>query len=313
MKLKIEENSDMIRFALGDVTTGWMKRDDTFVQRIREDNLNRFYRDKHIAREIEIKNILDDGIKLLNSKRFKKAIDCFDKVLFYDEKHFEALMLKSQALFGQGHFVKSFRFYKRAVRCGADEDVEYRKTLLKKSGEERGDFPKIKRNIYAGDEAVAKGDFKAALDFYDKALVNPSRFKNKILYKLLNKKAFILIRLERFDGALASFDVSIKVHENDMAYYGRGFCEYKLGFDCENSLIMAKNISKKYILQKAQIFNKLKIYEKALESFNLFLDNYFVIDLKFKRAIEGKCEALDNLGLDSSFEKDILLELSSLK
>ena len=117
-------------------------------------------------------------------------------MLFYDPEYGEALSNKSYALYGQNHFVKSLRYYKRAVE--ADEslkNMEYHKLLLGKSNEERQHFPKLKLNIYAGDEHFASGEYQKAVDSYNRALMNPSKFKDKILSKLLNKKATTLFFL----------------------------------------------------------------------------------------------------------------------
>lgn len=50
-------------------------------------------------------------------------------------------------------------------------------------------------------------------------------------------------------------------------------------------------------------------HEKALECFCEFLDNHFVLDDDFTRAVEGKAFALEALSKDSSCERDILSQL----
>jgi len=147
------------------------------------------------------------------------------------------------------------------------------------------------------------------LDFYDKALMNPSKFKSKIIYKLLNKKGLVLVRLNRIDEALASFEASNQALDNGLAYFGIGYCRHALGEDCADSLKKAEGIDKKYLLKKAMIFNDIKLYDDALDAFNLFLHNHFRLDSGFKSAIEGKMTALDNLDLESTFERKILLQL----
>ena len=169
-------------------------------------------------KEIEIKNILDEGKKYLGSEKYSKAIECFDEAIFYDKNYAEALLFKSHALFGQNHFIKSLRFYKKTLKANAYlKDIEYHKLLLAKSSEERDNFPKIKRHIYNGDEHFARGDFKRAVVSYDKALANPSKFNSKILYKLLNKKGTALFKLKRFDESFECFNESLKVRPSDYA------------------------------------------------------------------------------------------------
>ena len=309
LELEIDEKDDRVKIALGDVSTKWISRDDLFIERICDENINPFYRTLHLTREIEVKNILDRGIELLNLQKYGKAIKCFDESIFFDENYADALFNKSHALFNQGHFVKSLRFYKKAIKSGYPKDIEYHKLLLKKSSEERDNFPKIKKNIYAGDESAAKGEFERALDFYDRALMNPSKFKSKIIYKLLNKNGLVLVRLNRIDEALESFEASNQALDNGLAYFGIGYCRHSLGEDCADSLKKAEGIDKKYLLKKALIFNDIKLYDDALDAFNLFLHNHFRLDSGFKSAIEGKMIALDNLDLESTFEREILLQL----
>lgn len=312
LELEIDKKDDLIKIAIDGVSTNWICRDDLFINRICDENINPFYKTLHLTREIEVKNTLDRGIELLNLQKYSKAIECFDEAIFFDEDYSEALINKSHALFNQGHFVKSLRFYKRAIQSGCPKDIEYHKLLLKKSSEERDNFPKIKRNIYAGDESAAKGEFEKALDFYDKALVNPSRFKNKILYKLLNKKALILVRLNRIDDALESFEASNHALDNGLAYFGIGWCRHSLGKECADSLKKAVGIDKKYLLKKALIFNEIELYGDALDAFDLFLYNHFKLDSSFKSAIEGRITALDNLNQDSSFERDVFSQIQNI-
>lgn len=286
--MKITELDGKIRYEEGDLKTNWMSPDDSF--RLRVENLNPDCRERHLSKEIEIRNVLDEGIAYLNKGKYPKAIACFDEVLFYDSAYCDALISKSHALYGQGHYVKALRFYRRAVKAGASKDDDYYRRLLDESRRERDSFPKIKSNIYAGDEAASQRDYLTALNFYDKALVNPSKFKKKILYKLLNKKACVLINLNRFDEALASFDVSLRVHENDLAYFGKGYCQYRLGMDCHDSLLKAQRIEKSYLLKKAMILKELGYDGDALSAADCFLDNHFTPDDDYYTALKLKSE-----------------------
>lgn len=303
--LAIFENGDMVKIQFGDLKTGWIGRSDSFLERISPENLNEFFMKGHLQKEIEMKNILDEGIAFLDLEKYAKAIGCFDEVLYYDSNYSEALAGKSHALCGQGHFVKALRYFKRS-NVGDDE---YYRLLLGESSAERDGFPKIKRNIYAGDEAAFRRDFENAVGFYDRALEDTSKFKSKILFKLLNKKAFALIELGRIDEARASFDVSIRVHENDLAYFGRGYCQYELDLDCIDSLSHARRIDKKCLLKKALILNDLKCFGDALECFDEFLANHFILDEDFSLALQGKIAALDGMSLDGSHEKEIMFQI----
>lgn len=163
-----------IRFEFDGVYTDWMDEDDPFSIRIDESALNVNRLKEHISKEIEIKNKLDEGISFLGNEKYPKAIECFDEVLFYEPQYGEALINKSRALFGEKHFVKALRYYRRAVKASADlRDVEYQRLLLTCAGRERDGFPKLKHNIYAGDEYFSHDEYEKALESYKKALANP--------------------------------------------------------------------------------------------------------------------------------------------
>ena len=73
-------------------------------------------------------------------------------------------------------------------------------------------FPKIKQNIYTGDELFTKGEYEKAVSYYDRALNDPSKFRDKISSKLLNKKATALIKLEKYEDALKTIRHAAEVN-----------------------------------------------------------------------------------------------------
>ncbi|MEE0935064.1 MAG: hypothetical protein U0L42_05265 [Methanobrevibacter sp.] len=295
-------NENQLKFAVGDLATSWIGPDDNFIKRINFSNLNPYSLQAHILKEIEIKNTLDEAKHLLGNDKYGKAISLLDDVLYYDPEYGEALFFKSKAIFGQGHFVKSLRHYKRAVRCdGSLKDVEYHKLLLKKSSEERDSFPKIKQNIYAGDEYFAKGDFKNALESYDRALENPTRFKTKILSKLLNKKATALVKLQMTEKAVEVFTQSVSVKPNDYAYFYLGI------YSDTQYLKKALDISKRQLLMKASKLHEAGENDLALDCVDEFLANHFKVDDDYRRALDLKLEVLGKLNLDAS-EIESLIE-----
>lgn len=284
--LTIFRDGDKIRFCAGEDATSLMASDDRFIERIQFENLNPDFLEKHLAKEIEIKNALDEGADLLKNNDFSKAIEMFDMVFYYDSEYGEALLLKSKALFGQGHFVKSLRHYKRAVKSDSRlNDVEYHKLLLAKSSEERDNFPKIKRNIYAGDEYYARGEFKRALESYDKALANPSNFKNKILSRLLNKKATALVKLDMIDDAVEVFKKSVSVKPNDYAVFYLGIYDYDSSFDAFRRHL---NITKRQLLMKAEKLSECGEDDLALECLDEFFDNHYRVDEDYRKALDLK-------------------------
>ena len=165
-ELTCEIRQDKVRFSINGISTNWMDRNDSFTERIDIDNLNPNRLVEHLVKEIQIKNTLDEARDYLNKEKYPKAIEKLDEVLYYDPAYGEALMIKSHALFGQKHFVKSLRHYRRAVK--ADEslgDNDYYRLLLKSANDERSNFPKLKLNIYAGDEHYSNEEYEKALSY----------------------------------------------------------------------------------------------------------------------------------------------------
>ena len=274
-ELHYEKEADKVRFTFNGLSTGWMSLDDPFIKRIDEDNLNSEFLGQHITKEIEIRNTLDEANSHLASEKYQKAIDDFDEVLYYDPDYAEALIGKSHALYGQKHFVKSLRHYKKAIKADESlEDRDYYRLLLEKSHEERDTFPKLKLNIYAGDEFFAKGEFEKAVESYDRALANPSRFKDKILSKLLNKKGSALLQLERYADAMECFEKS----KNDFSYFGQGYCEYKLGLPVNDRFRGYLKIDKKFQLKQAVILNELGFRDESKGICDYLSENHFKRD-----------------------------------
>ena len=294
-ELSFEVRDNQVKFSIRDLSTNWMSEKDSFIKRIDKDNLNQKCIIKHLLKEMEIKNILDEGTRFLNLEKYPKAIESFDEVLFYDPEYGDALLNKSYALYGQKHFVKSFRHYKRAVKADSNlKNIEYHKLLLAKSNEERDHFPKLKLNIYAGDEYFSKGEYKKAVDSYNRALANPSKFKDKILSKLFNKKATALLKLNDFDGALSCFKESLKVENNDYAIYGKGFCEYELRIDVDDDFKTRLNITKRQMLRQVSILNELGYLEQSLKICDFLLENHFKEDDLYFKLMESREFAIDN-------------------
>lgn len=274
-ELTYEIQDTLIKFTIANVSTYWMGESDSFFKRIDINNLNKELLTQHLIKEIEIKNILDDGLNYLKKKKYPKAIECFDKVLYYDSEYGEALLNKSYALYGEKHFVKSLRYYKKAIKTDSNlKDSNYYKLLLQESNNERGNFPKIKQDIYLGDEYFTRGEFEKALDLYNRALANPSKFREKILPKLINKKARTLIRLGEYGEAYSCFKKSI----GDCAIFGRGYCEFKLGFDINDEFKTILDVGKKQQLKQAVILNQLGYWKDSLKICDYLANNHFRCD-----------------------------------
>ena len=294
-----------VKFTCRDLSSNWIDIDDEFIKRIQYVNLNKDKLEQHLECEIRFKNRLDEGNLFLKKEKYSKAISCFDDVLYYDSKYVEALISKSHALFGQRHYVKALRYYRKAGESGSFTDSDYYKMLLDKSREERDGFPRIKLNIYAGDEYFTKGDYSRALESYNSALQDSSKFKEKILFKLLNKKATALFLLGEFKQSLECFKKSIEVTDNDYAHFGMGYCLYKMSMDdpknrvCEscldgiyvekirNSFKKAVKINKKQLLIKADIMYDLGCLDEALNYYEEFLNVHFIEDNDYIKASEG--------------------------
>lgn len=294
MNINSTRSCDKIRFEIDDVSTNWVNNDDSFINRIDEDNLNPDCPEKHLKKEIEIKNRLDEGIVFFNEEKYPKAIGCFDDVIYYDSNYAEALFFKSRCLQAQGHFVKALRYYRKAINAdGSFEDIGYHKTLQRQANEERSNFPKIKLNIYNGDEYFARADYNNALESYDRALSNPSKFKEKILFKLLNKKATALFRLNRFDESLDCFFKSLNSKRNDYAIYGIGCCQYRMELELIDEFKRPLAITKEQSINQILILNDLGFFRQSLLISTGILENHFVLDELYFKLVECKIHALD--------------------
>ena len=300
-EIAFEVRDDMVKFTFSDFSTGWMSVDDSFSKRIDKSNLNPIFLDKHIIKEIEVRNVLDDGINLLKAEKYGKAIEKFDEVLFYDPEYGEALIKKSFALRGQRHFVKALRHYKKAVN--ADDgltDIEYHKSLLLEANNERSNFPKLKLNIYAGDEHFAKGEFENAVESYERALANPSRFKDRILSKLLNKKATALLKLDEFEKARECFADSLEVGMNDYAVFGESVCCYNMGLDVSDRFCNLLDITKTQMLTQILILNDLGHFSQSLKISDYLWENHFRVDDFYMNLADARKLTMEKLEMDTS-------------
>jgi len=190
--------------------------------------------------------------------------------------------------------------------------------LLKKSGEERDNFPKIKRSIYAGDEHFSRGEFSEAIKFYEKALENPTRFKEKILYKLLNKKASSLFELGQYSEAYETFCESVEVSRNDYALFGAANSLYESHhgqINQERSRICdllreASGISQSQLIKKAIIFKDMGEFEDCLESLDEFFSIHYRTDDDYIKALNLKLFIQKELGIDAGKTEMILDSMS---
>ena len=274
--IHMESREGMVRFSVEDASTNWMDKDDLFVKRTDDDNLNSDFLIEHLKKEIQIKNIFDEAMSLFKSQKYGKAIEKLDEVLFYDPEYGDAMIFKSYCLKEQGHFVKALRYYRRAVK--SDESLrnnEYHKALARQANDERSNFPKLKLNIFTGDEHFAQGEFERAIESYDKALEDPSRFKQSILSKLLNKKATAYLKLEDYGEALECFQRSREVDGNDYAVFGMGLCQYELDLDIDSEFRRCLKISKRQMLQQALILNDLGYHDDSSRIADYLRKNHF--------------------------------------
>jgi tetratricopeptide (TPR) repeat protein len=296
-----------VRFEIDGISTDWMADDDSFIERIKRPNLNPVFLRDHARKEIEIRNVLDDGICFLKAEKYQKAIGCFDEVLFYDCSYGEALFNKSLCFKSQRHFVKALRHYKKAIKMDARfEDDEYYRELLKLANDERSDFPKLKLNIYAGDEYFSRGEFQKAVKSYDRALKDPSKFKDTILSKLLNKKGSALVKLKDYENALDCFK---KSKSNDYSLFYQGFCEFNLGLDVNEKFRGLLRIDKGLMLKQAEVLKELGYFEQSLAVCDCLMENHFSVDDFYFRILKTKREARDNLSIDCSNVDEIISAL----
>ena len=286
--VECEVIENKVRFSLDGESTGWMDRDDPFIRRIDEDSLNHDLLAEHIKKEILIKNTLDEAIRLFGLAKYPKAIEMMDEVLFYDPKYGVALLNKSYCLRAQKHFVKAFRYYMCAVRTdGSLEDVEYYKALGGEANNEISGFPKLKLSISTGDEYFAFGDFESAIEIYDRALQDNSRFKQKILPKLLNKKATAYLKLEDYDNALICFTESLDAGKSDYAIFGEGICAHRLNLEVNPEFRQCLKISKRQMLCQATALRDMGYADDSLRILDFLRRNHFKEDDLYRKIVDA--------------------------
>lgn len=291
-----EARNNMIKFSINGISTDWMDADDSFIKRIDKDRLNSQFPTRHLIKEIEIKNSLDESVMLSRSGKCLKAIAVLDEVLFYDPEYGEALLVKSRCLRAQGHFVKALRYYRRAVKAESSlEDIGYHKALSSEAKSERDSFPKLKRNIYAGDEHFANAEYGRAIESYDRALKDQSKFKQRILSRLLNKKATAYLKLDDFQNARDCFSQSLDVERNDYAIFGRGVCEHGLKMKICDEFRGFLDISKRQMLRQATILNDEGCFGEALEICMFLCENHFAEDDFYIGLIDVRRTACEGL------------------
>ena len=154
---------------------------------------------------------------------------------------------------------------------------------MAKANDERSNFPKLKQNIYAGDEHFARGEYQMAIESYSRALQDSSRFKQKILSKLLNKKATAYLKLDDFTEALECFKESLDVEMSDYAIFGRGICEYELDLDIDSGFRGFLEISKRQMLKQASVLKELGYHEDSMRILKFLRENHFKNDEVYKK------------------------------
>ena len=213
--LSVFVRDDKLRFCIDDECTSWMGADDRFTERIRFENLNPCFLKRHLGKEIEIKNALDRGVELLGSEKYSKAIELFDEVIYYDSYYGEALFFKSKALFGQKHYVKSLRHYKKAIRAdGSLKDVELSK-LMNKKGKTLIELKRVDEamDVFRQSLNVQPTDFAYyMLGFYSPETNDYLNRRLKITKKQLLSKSVRLLELGQFEYALDSLDEFLNNH-----------------------------------------------------------------------------------------------------
>jgi tetratricopeptide (TPR) repeat protein len=300
-ELTYEFQNNKFKFTFRDLSTNWMSDTDSFIKRIDKSNLNPVFLTRHLAKEIEIRNALDEGIHFLESKKYIKSIEKFDEVLFYDPGYGEALLNKSFSLCRQRHFVKALRYYRKAVKEDTNlKDIEYQKNLLGEADNERDNFPKIKSNIYAGDEYFANGEYRKAVDSYNRALKDSSKFKERILSKLLNKKATALLKLKEYEKALDCSNDSLRAGKSDYAYFAQGLCQHALGLEVNDKFKAHLNITKKQMLRQVSVLNDLGLYDESLEISDYLCCNHFKVDEFYLKLLNARKMTMSRLDLDLS-------------
>lgn len=140
-----------------------------------------------------------------------------------------------------------------------------------------------------------KGDFKRALEYFEKSLeINPSNL-NALYYK-----AYSLEQLNEFDKAIEAYSITMKYKQDGAIYFRRGWCYFRLkDYD---SAIRDYNKASEYLpdndeinMGKASVYLHTEKYQKLLDALNLHLEK--VPDDLYSKA--NKANALSKLNRHS--------------
>ncbi|WP_347274522.1 tetratricopeptide repeat protein [Candidatus Kuenenia sp.] len=221
------------------------------------------------------KDWFDKGIALVKSKKYKEAIECFDKALLFNPQYVRAWHNKGVALTdlgeyqeaitcfdkaieidqnfalaldGKGFALANLKKYKESITC-LEKVIEIKPQLSAKVN------PTLAEAYYReGISLFHSNNFGEAIEaigYFDKAIeLNPSH------KKAWHSKGESLLRLDEYLKAITCFDKAIEIDQNfALAWHGKGV-----------ALIKSVEYEKTKYREDITKFHKaIKYFDKAIE------------------------------------------------
>lgn len=227
------------------------------------------------------KNLLNDGIKLLNQKKYEDSIECFNKALELDSTYGNAWYNKGYSLFYIGNYQKANECFDKFLELNPENVYAFNVMQFKASGlfmlekyqeqlELSNKIIDISKNslekLYASN---IKSNALLKLEQYDESeiIIDKILEEDPESESALANKATVLFKH-------GNYKESIEYYENSLELYNKMISVYDSD-KSEGFMVLPEKI-RNYVLKEIWVNNgkahkKLQETTKALECFNTAL------------------------------------------
>jgi tetratricopeptide (TPR) repeat protein len=200
----------------------------------------------------ELEDIVNKGVKLMDSANPKEVIKYFDQVLEVDPENINALNNKGYLLNIQGKYDDALVYLDKALLI----DPNFIPALVNK-----------------GNSLCYRGKYDEAMNYYDKVL--EMDYKN---FNALNNKGYALLTIGDFAKAQKYLDKALKIEpENPLVIYNKGFFyekkrDYKEALKWYNKLLKIKPNHTNALNAKGRVLCEIDKEDEAIPFFDKVLD-----------------------------------------
>ncbi len=227
------------------------------------------------------KKLLNDGIKLLNQKKYEDSIECFEKALELDPNYENAWYNKGYILLNMGNYLEANECFDKFLEMNHENVYASNVMVFKASGlfmlkkyqeqlELSNSLIDISKNSFEKLNALnIKSNALLKLEQYDESeiIIDKILGVNPESESTLANKATILFKQ-------GNYKESIEYYENSLEIYNKKLSDYNSN-TLKGYIILPEKI-RKYVLieiwvNKGKAHKKLQETTKALECFNTAL------------------------------------------